>query len=222
MLIIFGFLMNETSKRIIHELKHHIPFTIFGASTGIALIAIIFYSNLINDISSISENIFFILHPTHIFLSAIATTTIYLRYSKKNVWLALIVGYTGAIVIATISDSLIPYIGELILNLPKAEAHIGFIEEPILTNVPAFIGIALGYFKGYSKFPHGGHVLISTWASLFHIIMAIGTTISIGQTAGIFIFLFLAVWLPCCTSDIVYPLIFTNKSPKFKEKKKEK
>lgn len=210
MLITFGNSMKVISKRIIHELEHHIPFTIFGASTGIALMAIILYGDFFSDISSVAENIFFILHPTHIFLSAVTTTTIYLKYSKKNVWLAIIIGYTGAIIIATISDSIIPYIGEIILNLPNPEAHIGIIEEPILTNVPAFIGIGLGYFKGYSKFPHGGHVLISTWASLFHVIMALGATITIGQTFGIFFFLFLAVWLPCCTSDIIYPLFFTK------------
>ena len=31
------------------------------------------------------------------------------------------------------------------------------------------------------------------------------------QFLGIFLFLFLAVWLPCCSSDIVYPLLFPKK-----------
>jgi len=26
----------------------------------------------------------------------------------------------------------------------------------------------------------------------------------------VFVFLFLAVWIPCCTSDIVYPLMFVR------------
>ena len=129
-------------------------------------------------------------------------------------WLALIIGYTGSIGIATISDSLIPYVGELLLGLPQAEAHIGFIEEPVITNIPAFIGIFLAYWKGFTKFPHAGHVLISTWASLFHIIMALGVSIDYLQIIGIFIFLFLAVWLPCCTSDIIYPLLFSSKTNK--------
>jgi len=142
------------------------------------------------------------------FLSALVTTTLYLKYNKKNIWFAIIIGYTGSTGIATISDSVIPYLGELLLDLPHAEAHIGFIEKPILTNIPAFIGIFLSYWKGFTKFPHAGHVLISTWASSFHIIMAIGTSLNSFEIIGIFIFLFLAVWLPCCTSDIIYPLIF--------------
>jgi len=203
--------MNTIYKRIVHELKHHIPFTLFGAATGIIIIFIIMYGNFLSNIASISEDIFFILHPTHVFLSAIATTTIFLKYSKKNILLAIIIGYTGSIGIATISDSIIPYLGEILLGLPNAQAHIGFIEEPIITNIPAFIGISIGYYIGFSKIPHAGHVLISTWASLFHIIMALGVKVSIIQTAGIFIFLFLAVWLPCCTSDIIYPLLITNR-----------
>ncbi len=206
--------MSKIVKRIMHELEHHIPFTLFGAATGILLMVIIFYGNFLSNVSSVSENVFFILHPTHVFLSALVTTTIYLKYAKKNLWLALIIGYTGAIGIATISDSIIPYIGEMALGLPNAEAHIGFIEKPIITNIPAIIGIIIGYWKGFSKVPHAGHVLISTWASLFHVIMALGSTISMVQLIGIFVFLFLAVWLPCCTSDIVYPLLFSQRKTK--------
>lgn len=213
--------MHEFVKRVSIELRHHIPFTFFGASTGIIIIIIIIYGNLLQQIAQISEIIFFILHPAHIFFSALVTTTLYLKYTDKNLWLAIIIGYTGSIGIATISDSIIPYLGEILLGLPHAEAHIGFIEEPIITNIPAIIGIILGYWKGYTKFPHAGHVLISTWASLFHIVMALGLSVNLLQTLGIFIFLFLAVWLPCCTSDIIYPLIFskrTNKSNKRKIK----
>jgi len=203
--------MHEIVKNVRTELKHHIPFTTFGALTGIIIMIIIFFGNFLPQVAPYSENIFFILHPTHVFLSALVTTTLYLKYSKKNIWFAVIIGYVGSIGIATISDSIIPYLGEILLNLPHAEAHIGFIEEPIITNIPAVFGIFLGYWKGFSKFPHAGHVLISTWASLFHIIMAIGSSINYIQIIGIFIFLFFAVWIPCCTSDILFPLFFPKK-----------
>ena len=206
--------MHVIVKRVLSELEHHVSFTLFGAFTGIIIMLIIIYSNFLDQVAPISETIFFILHPTHVFLSALVTTTLYLKYAQKKVWLALIIGYTGSIGIATISDSLIPYVGELLLGLPQAEAHIGFIEEPVITNIPAFIGIFLAYWKGFTKFPHAGHVLISTWASLFHIIMALGVSIDYLQIIGIFIFLFLAVWLPCCTSDIIYPLLFSSKTNK--------
>ena len=61
-----------------------------------------------------------------------------------------------------------------------------------------------------TRFPHGGHVLISTWASLFHILMVVGTGMEWWQFVAIFAFLFAAVCLPCCLSDIVYPLLFVK------------
>jgi len=204
--------MSEIIKRVANELKKHAPFTFFGALTGIIIMLVLIFGNFLPQVSPISQNIFYILHPIHVLLSALVTTTLYMRYGKRKIWLTILIGYTGSIGIATMSDSIIPYLGEVLLDLPNPGAHIGFIEEPLLTNTPAFVGILIGYWKGTTKFPHAGHVLISTWASLFHIIMALGATVSGIQTVGIFIFLFLAVWLPCCTSDIVYPLLFARKT----------
>ena len=204
--------MAEIIKRVANELKKHAPFTFFGALTGIIIMLVLIFGNFLPQVSPISQNIFYILHPIHVLLSALVTTTLYMRYGKRKIWLTILIGYTGSIGIATMSDSIIPYLGEVLLDLPNPGVHIGFIEEPLLTNTPAFVGILIGYWKGTTKFPHAGHVLISTWASLFHIIMALGITVNWIQTIGIFIFLFLAVWLPCCTSDIVYPLLFPRKT----------
>lgn len=193
-------------KHIIKELKNHIPFTIFGAVTGI-IILLFFYKIP----SEFSYNIFYILHPIHVLLSALVTTSLYKIYNKKAKLITLIlIGYIGSIGIATLSDSVIPYIGEVLFNLPNKGIHIGFIEKWWLVNPLAFLGIAIGYFKPQTKLPHTGHVLLSTWASLFHIIMALGATINLFLTIIIFIFLFIAVWVPCCLSDIIFPLLFVK------------
>jgi len=94
--------------------------------------------------------------------------------------------------------------------LPHREAHIGFIEKWWLVNPLALLGIAGGYFRPATRFPHAGHVLLSTWASLFHITMALGTEVNAATMILIAVFLFLAVWLPCCTSDIVFPLLWAK------------
>ena len=196
-------------RQILSELKKHVPFTAFGAITGIVLMVIVILGNMVGQASQVSPTIFYILHPTHVILSAIVTTAIYkLHKPKCRVLTAIVIGYVGSIGIATLSDSIIPYLGELILNLPNRGIHIGFIEEPLLTNPAAFLGIAIGFLKPSTKFPHSGHVLISTWASLFHIIMALGLTVNWIVIVTIFFFLFLAVWIPCCASDIVFPLLF--------------
>lgn len=197
-------------RRIASELKHHAPFTALGAVTGIIFIVIIVSLNVLPHVSQVSQTVFYILHPAHVILSALVTTAIYKKHGNGKIWAIILVGYLGSIGIATISDSLIPYAGETLLGLPNRGIHIGFIEEWWKVNPAAFLGIALGYWRPITKSPHFGHVLISTWASLFHIIMALGGVVSWVTFLGIFLFLFLAVWLPCCTSDIVFPLLFTR------------
>ena len=194
-------------KHIAKELKRHAPFTTFGAVTGIIIMALFYRLP-----SKVSYNIFYTLHPIHVVLSAFVTASMYKLYRKGKVriWILLIIGYVGSIGIATLSDSLIPYLGETLLRLPNKEIHIGFIEKWWLVNPFAIIGIALAYFRSTTKFPHAGHVLLSTWASLFHIIMALGQTLNWFSCIVIFFFLFLAVWIPCCVSDIVFPLLFVK------------
>jgi len=198
-------------RRIANELKNHAPFTALGGVTGIIIMVIIVFTNALSQVSPISYTVFYILHPTHIALSALVTVAMYKKYGNGRIWAAILIGYFGSIGIATLSDSVIPYLGETLLGLESKGMHIGFIEEPLLTNPAAVLGIAIGYRKPTTKFPHAGHVLLSTWASLFHIIMALGVTINWIILLAIFLFLFLAVWLPCCTSDIVFPLLFVRK-----------
>ena len=197
-------------KRIAHELREHAPFTALGATTGIVAMVIIVFVNALPQVSQVSYTVFYILHPLHVALSAIVTTAMYKNYGGGKIWVLILIGYFGSIGIGTLSDSVIPYLGEALLNLPHREIHIGFIEEWQIVNPAALVGIAIGYWKPITKLPHFGHVLLSTWASLFHVIMALGGIVSWHTFLIIFAFLFLAVWLPCCTSDIVFPLLFTN------------
>ena len=196
-------------KQIFYELKRHAPFTAFGTLTGIFIMFALIIGNIFTMAPNISPHIFYILHPTHVLLSAIVTTGIYkLHKPECKVSTAIVIGYLGSVGIATLSDSIIPYLGESLLDLPNRGIHIGFIEKPWLTNPSAFLGIAIGFLRPRTKFPHSGHVLISTWASLFHVIMAMSQQVNFVIMLLIFVFLFLAVWLPCCISDIVLPLLF--------------
>ena len=200
---------NTVLKRIHKELKHHAPFTAFGAITGIAIM-IIFR----NISPKTSYSLFYVFHPAHVLLSALATASMYQLYKcpvqRKicSLFILLIIGYLGSIGIATLSDSVIPYFGETLLKMPHREVHVGFIEKWWLINPLAIIGIAIAYFRPSTKFSHYGHVLLSTWASLFHIIMAGGQPLGLAFYGAVFIFLFLAVWIPCCVSDIIFPLLF--------------
>ncbi len=200
----------HTFKQILAELRRHAPFTTLGAMSGI-VIMLIFYRLP----GKVAFNIFYVLHPIHVILSALVTASMYKLHVEKRckLWILILIGYTGSIGIATLSDSIIPYLGEALLHLPNKGIHIGFIEKWWLVNPMAIAGIIIARNWPRTKFPHAGHVFLSTWASLFHIIMAIGGTLSPMLFSVTFVFLFLAVWIPCCTSDIVFPLLFIKAEP---------
>jgi len=191
-------------KRIVTELVHHVPFTAAGAVSGIIIMVIIVFGNVP---SHISHTAFYTLHPLHVVVSALATSAMYRKYSHGKIWVVILVGYLGSIGIATISDAIIPYLGGALLDI-EMELHVPFIEKWWI-NLLALIGIALGYWKQTTKVPHFGHVLLSTWASLFYF-TAFGIAHWIPLLHFIFLFLFLSVWLPCCLSDIVFPLLFAR------------
>lgn len=206
----------EKLKLIAKELTSHAPFTILGASTGLIIMVIIVLSNAPKEISSA---LFYTLHPIHVLLSALVTTSIYKLWGKGTIWSAIIIGYTGSILIATLSDAIIPYLCGTSIQI-SMQFHLPFIETtkvPFigvtkwhLVNSAAALGILIGYLKPTTKFPHAGHVLLSTWASLFNF-AAFGIANWIPLLHFVFLFLFLAVWVPCCLSDIAYPLLFARK-----------
>jgi hypothetical protein len=185
------------------------------------------FKNLDHDTS---EKIFYVFHPGHIFLSAIVIASIFQFHAKrKNVVAILLVGVIGSMGIGTLSDSLIPYAGEVVLKMRieghshgdehdheqegfAEKAHIGFIEGWYVVIPAAIAGVLIALFKPRTKIPHAGHVLLSTWASSFHMLMAMGGNSSVLKLVGSFGFLFLAVLLPCCFSDIVFPLLFVKSS----------
>lgn len=216
----------EKIRHIGVELKGHAPFTLLGALAGI------FFMLIFRSINKPDASILFsIFHPGHVVLSAMVTASMFGIHRKaKNFLLILVIGYTGSIGIATVSDSIVPYFGERILGLhvpshtelhssggqehedskEEHRAHLGFIEDWYIVNPAAVLGVMIAYFLPRTKFPHAFHVLISTWASSAHILMNTQAEFTLGVIGGAFVILFIAVWLPCCISDIVFPLLFVK------------
>lgn len=190
---------------IFKELRSHAPFTALGTLSGVLLMLVLLG---VNTAPQTSARLFGILHPSHVFLSALVTAAMYRLHGGRGRWRTLWIGYLGSVGIATLSDCVIPYAGEWLLDMPHRGLHFGFIETGWLVNPLALAGILFGSWRPHTRISHGLHVLISTWASLFHIAMAMGGAPSAAVMAAIAAFLFLAVWIPCCTSDIVFPLLF--------------
>ncbi len=224
--------MGGKVKHILIELKGHLPFTAFGAFLGIGFMLI--FRRVVGSGAQGSHTLFSIFHPGHVILSAIVTTSMFRVHSfRKHFITILIIGYLGSVGIATLSDIVMPHIGSELfgLNIPAhAELahehsdddeaghnrehgegiHFGFIEEWYLVNPAALIGILIGYFLPHTKFPHSGHILVSTWASSSYLLMQVYSEIDILAIFEIFVILLLSVWVPCCVSDIIFPLVFVK------------
>lgn len=202
---------------ILKELRHHGPFTLLGALGSVAVILLIRFWAPGFLSTDRAADLFEFSHPLHVVLSAMVTAAIFRNYKSKakhsqTGWLAVIaVGYVGSIGIATLSDCLIPYWAERLLGMERAQAHIGIIEMPVIINFAALFGIGFAYWQPKTYFPHAGHVLLSMAASLFHILRAQAGAFGLLEGLLIALFLFVAVWIPCCLSDIVFPLLFIKK-----------
>ena len=188
-------------NEIIKEIKEHIPFTFLATLSAIILTAILFFVIKIQNLESTFE----VIHPIHLFVSAIVTSGIYYKY-KNNFFEALGIGIIGSILIGSFSDIILPYLGGNLLSL-NTNFHLPLLEIPFIIVATAIIGSIVGIKTGITHLPHFLHVFLSVFASIFYLI-AFSQTLTLTYLAISTIIIFIAVLIPCCISDIIFPLIF--------------
>jgi hypothetical protein len=201
-------------QKIIEELKEHIPFTM-GATVVAVLIAVflLIKENLISNAISL----FYIFHPLHIFFSSAVSAAIFYKYKNKAI-LSIVIGAGISILVGSLSDIILPYIGISLFGIPIS-FNLPAIESPLLILGIAIFGSAIGIVLKKTKFPHFIHVLISVFASLLYI-FAYSTNFSLIMIILIFIITSISVVIPCCLSDIVFPLILEKEIKKKSKKSK--
>lgn len=195
------------TKELFHELKHHLPFTAFATIS--AIILIIFFQYLFQK--QISENLFEIFHPLHVVASSIVTAGIFYKYKPKIVF-ALLVGITGSIIIGSLSDIILPWLGGNMLSLGTS-FHLLLIEKPALVSLSALIGSSIGISTKITKIPHFIHIFLSVFASLFYLLV-FSLSFSLVYFIGAFLIVLISVIIPCCISDILFPFFFLGEKIK--------
>tara|TARA_Y100000034_G_scaffold98103_1_gene120021 strand:- start:374 stop:970 length:597 start_codon:yes stop_codon:yes gene_type:complete len=190
-------------KMIWQELREHIPFTFLA--TLIAIVLGVFSYNLIGVERVVS--VFYILHPAHIFVSAIASAAVFYKY-KENIFGGIFIGVLAAIIIGSLSDVILPYLGGVLFQL-KTSFHLELIEKPLIILGVAVGGAVLGTVTKLTQLPHFFHVLFSIFASLFYL-LAFSIPVNSFMIIAIFMIIFVAVLILCCLSDIIFPLLFVR------------
>jgi len=194
-------------KRLIHELKHHTPFTAIASITSIIITLAIIYLFK----STINPEAFHSLHLLHLLASSFVSAAVFYKY-KKNIFQATFVGVVSAILIGSISDIIFPWIGGQILSL-HTSFHLPLLEIPLIVIGTSILGSLLGIWLKRTRLPHFIHVFISAFASLFYI-LAFSSNFSILFIIISIIIVFLAGIIPCCISDILMPFFFLKQDIK--------
>jgi hypothetical protein len=231
--------MQRRLNAILMELKAHAPFTLFGAATGI--LAMFLFAKVSTQVSLRLFQVFhpshvvlsaivtaslFKLHekkPNFLlvlivgYIGSIGVATLsdcILPYFGEDILGVAIPTHASLHEDTEASEQAAVHEREHEADAHAGGSHIhlGFIEEWYLVNPAAILGILLAWFWPHTKFPHAGHILISTWASSFHILMNTHRELTPMLFAGVFVVLFISVWLPCCFSDIVFPIFFVRSS----------
>ena len=196
--------MKFKSGELIHELKHHLPFTLTATIIAI-IISLTFYK------SNLPQTLFEIIHPLHILVSAFATSTMFYKY-QKNKLSAILVGIAGAIIVGSLSDIIFPYLGALIFQF-NIQFHLPLIEKPTTILLTALIGTIIGISSKQTRAPHSLHVFLSVFASLTYLI-AFSHNINFLFLILSLIIVTIAVIIPCCVSDILFPFFFLREKIK--------
>jgi len=191
---------------LVKELKRHLPFTLVASLAAGILVAIFFLFDLFSVDFVLGT--FDILHPAHVLVSAAATAAIFYKY-ERSIFESILIGIVGAILIGSLSDVLLPWISGNLFFL-ETHFHLPLVEEPLMIFSVALIGSVIGVSTRLFRVPHTLHVFLSVFASLFYL-LAFSNVVNVGVILLISAIVFLAVFIPCCISDIVFPLLFIRK-----------
>jgi len=206
------------SKRLMElrdELFEHLPFTVFSVAAGMAVLGFMTYGAMATDRELVergSRSLFHVFHPLHMLFSATATTAMFWRHERR--WLkAIVIGVIGSLGVCGLSDIFLPYVSGFLLGV-RMQLHVCIIEHPQLILPYVLVGLAVGFIlspttrKG-TIFSHSAHVVVSSMASLLYLVSyGLHDWVSVGGL--VLIYMVLAVMLPCCTSDIVFPLLLIS------------
>lgn len=210
----------EHHHTVKEELFCHLPYAIF--SVAIALIFLSFISNLCVDggtghsHDSVAYRLFHNFHYLHLLFAGTGTILMFRKYSKSTL-MGLFVGFAIPAVFCTLSDAILPYFGGRFANL-SMHFHWCFINH--LDTVLPFLlaGMLNGWVMSqheksrqlfYSLGFHFFHIFISSMASILYLV-SFGFHHWWEHMGFVFIYIIVAVLIPCTLADIVVPIFFAR------------
>jgi len=222
-----------TVGALVVELREHVPFSVTAVVIGLMLAGVlcVLASAFGGEAASLEHAghdhagdatmnpygvmFFHLFHPAHMLFSAAATTAMFVRYEKKFIK-AMVIGLLGATIVCGLSDIAMPQISLWILGA-HVPLHLCIVHHPDIVVPFALVGVLIGVWAagGVQRSTimyHSMHVFASTMATIFYMVSALGLVDWIDQIGRLFLFIIPAVVVPCCLSDIVFPMLMARAS----------
>lgn len=210
------------------ELLCHLPYATFSVAIGFVILSVIHFFGISANsnpkaLAGAYRLLFHSFHYLHIVFAVTGTVVTFFRFSQ-NFLVGVLVSLISPAIFCTISDVALPSIAGNILGI-YTPMHVCFFEWHDCMNVFPFMivglitglalrkhhEVSLGFFSLASHFIH---ILISSLASLFYVV-SWGFNKWPSVMGLLFVFLIIAVVIPCTISDIIVPSYFAR----FKKKK---
>jgi glucose-6-phosphate-specific signal transduction histidine kinase len=192
------------SKKILNNLKENSS-VVFLITLIAVLLTFVIQTYFKKEIS---ESFFYITHAVHVFAFAIICSALFFKHRKSPIF-SLIIGFTGSIILASLSDVIIPLMGGIVFHL-NPSFHLPLIKNTFIILSTALIGSLIGIETKFEKIPLFIQIILSVFAGLFYLISFTKIPESWGFIS-VTIIVFISALITNCIRDMVFPVIFFKK-----------
>ncbi len=209
---------------VIGELINHLPYAIFSVALSLALLGFTTYFSIAQKDTNVvckgANVLFHIFHYMHLVFAATGSMLSYFHFATRIVR-GFVVSIGSTVVFCMLSDMVLPYLGGRLLGI-QMQFHLCFYHEfwgvfPFLA-VGALNGLFISTYhkqlqSSYLFFSHFTHILVSSLASSFFFVSH-GFSNWYEYFGVVFLFLIVAVVVPCSLSDVVVPMVIAKADKK--------
>lgn len=207
----------QGNSTVWQEIACHLPYAVVAVAFSLTVVSFVSIFGLWSNVDPKlakkgAKMLFHSFHFMHLVFAGAGTLVTFFRFSN-NIFKALLVGLLSPTFFCVLSDAVIPYFAGRMLGFDM-HFHICIFHE--IKNIAPFLftGLLTGFLSKWSHHnekityaltSHTSHILVSSLASTFYLV-AHGFYEWHLQIGLVFLFLIIAVVVPCTLSDVIVPM----------------
>jgi len=209
---------------VLGELINHMPYAIFSVALSMVLLGFTTYFSVGQTNNHVvckgAAVLFHVFHYMHLVFAATGSLLSYYHFATGALR-GILVAVGSTITFCMLSDMIFPYLGGRLLGIDM-KFHVCFYHEFWSVAPFLIVGILNGFIisryhkelqTSYLFFSHFTHILVSSLASAFFFVSH-GFSNWYAYCGVVFLFLIIAVVVPCSLSDVVVPMVVARSDKK--------